>query len=338
MKKIQVCCALIFSLVAVLQARLPQEKQIKGKIKSIVLTEHYSVKRKNRWTKGKPKRIIKTFFNKKGIATEEIEIIKGEITRHLKFVFRDADASKSFCLEKLSSFKERATSFMQEAKGPVLDFCKNNKNKMKNIKYVLSVPLFSSEKPYPVKIVLSRLDKKGRKKKEFILNSMKELEETRLYKYKKSRKTMEIYDFEENLLQRKITEYNEVTRTRTTSVYDERGMLSKKTIVTYRSDMTILKKEIVLYDEGEQVLSRKLLTFDPTNNLREEWHYSAHSSEPLYGYRYFRKTDKMKNWIFERKEKIIMVYGKKMRDKNISPKFRTRKIEYYQKDKPKKAK
>ena len=308
--------------------------ELKGKIKTINAIKHQTQKKGKKWLIGKAisKNIL--IFNKKGLLLEDKKYSARVIQSKLKYIHKTSEFANTLC-DKKTSKKSISTTFLIEDTDIIRDFCREFKKKEISITYVYNIEKdFSNKKQaHLVKSVFNVLNKKERLTNQYNFNSLGELENKKSFKYDKKGKLQEIseYDFADNLAKKELFSFNNATKTETRTIMDEHGRVIKKIITDFRNNYTLRKKEIIIYDDVESIQSKTESYYDKNGNKNSELFFTADSLEPIYEYHYKRKIDKKTNWIYEIRIKMIAFYGKKVRDKNESPKFTTRKISYYDK-------
>jgi hypothetical protein len=157
------------------------------------------------------------------------------------------------------------------------------------------------------------------------------LEYKKSFKYAKNNDILEIieYDSNENILKKEMFSYDNVKKTRTTTVTDENGSVLFKSTLEYRLDLTPRKKIDVTFDKGELVLSKVETNFDGSGHKTTETRYSGETDNPLYEYDYAYEFDKHGNWTKETRKKMIFFYDKKVHDTQETPRVIKREIVYY---------
>lgn len=331
MKKTTIAAAICFAFSAAARGlEIPAPK--KTPVKTIKTVRHSALKKKNKWVQGGVELVTVEKFSPGGKKTEHIEISKnGQERKHLKYEYLNEKETTAFCENRLSASKEKATSFMRVEKGPVMEFCKDNEGQPKNVVFTLeAAKKKDGENPAPIQIRLTVFDKKtGMPEREILVNSLNEVEEKRIYEYGENEETVSSYDAAGDYFRRETTRYNPATKTVIISVYDETETLVKKTTRGLRSDFTLRRTEIARYDEGGFVVSKRIIYCDSWGIPKKEFYYDSSSGEPAYGYVYFHEKNEKKDWTYRKREKMITLYGKSMKDPNASPDFKTRKITYY---------
>ncbi|MEA3307610.1 MAG: hypothetical protein U9Q34_07475, partial [Elusimicrobiota bacterium] len=315
-----------------LQAQNNINPEIKGNPKTIATTKHKTQKKGKKWLMGKP--ISKNFrlFNEKNLLLENKNYSKGALKSRMEYLYKTPKYGKALCDRKTSK-KTISTTFLIEDADIIRDFCKKfGKNEIL-ITYVYNTEKSFTDKKqaYLLKSSFDVINKKKQIINQYNFNSLGELENKKTFKYHKKDGLKEIteYDFTDTLAKKERFSYNKATKTRTHTISDEHGLMTKKIITDFRANNTLRKKEEFIYNDVETVRSKVESYYDKKGNKISELFFTADSLQPIYEYHYQRKVDKKGNWIYEKRIKMIQFYGKKIRDKNESPKFRTRSISYY---------
>ena len=305
--------------------------ELKGRIKTIATIKHQTRKKRKKWFMGKAISKNVLIYNKKGLLLEDKEYSKGLLQSKFEYIYKTPQYSKTLCSRKTSK-KNIKTTFLIENTDIIRDFCNEFRKKEIQITYVYSTEKSFTDKKqaFLLKSQFNVLNKKRQITNQYNFNSLGEIECKKEFKYGKKGKLKEIieYDFTDTLAKKEKFSFNDATKTETLTITNEHGLAIKRIITDFRNDYTIRKKEEIIYNDVEAVQSKIERYYDKKGNKKSELFYTADALEPIYEYYYQRKIDKKGNWIYEKRIKMITFYGKKIRDKNESPKFTTRRITY----------
>jgi hypothetical protein len=305
--------------------------EIKDKVKTIETIKHQTRKKGKKWFMGKAIGKNVLIYNKDGLLLEDKKYSNGRLESKFEYLYKTPQYSKALCYRKTSK-KTIKTTFLIEDADIIRDFCKEFKKNEIQITYVYSTEKSFSDKKesFLLKSHFNVLNKKKEITNQYNFNSLGELESKKAFKYGKKGKLKEIieYDFTDTLAKKEKFSFNNTTKTETLTITNEHGLATKRIVTDFRNDNTLRKKEEIIYDDVEEIQSKVESYYDKIGNKKSDLFYTADSLEPIYEYYYQRKTDKKSNWIYERRIKMITFYGKKIRDKNESPKFTTRRITY----------
>ena len=327
---------LISSLFLLLQIPLFAQNitkniELKGNIKTIETIKHQTRKKGKTWFMGKALSKNVLIYNKEGLLLENKKYSKGLLQSKFEYIYKTPQYSQALCSRKTSK-KTIKTTFLIEDADIIRDFCKEFRKKEIAITYVYNTEKAFSNKQqaYLLKSHFNVLNKKKQITNQYAFNSLGELENKKTFDYNKNGKLKERieYDFTDTLAKKEKFSFNNATKTETLTITNEHDLVTKKIITDFRNDYTLRKKEEIIYDDVEAVQSKIETYYDKKGNKKAELFFTADSLEPVYEYHYQTKVDKKANWIYEKRIKMIAFYGKKIRDKNESPKFTTRKILY----------
>lgn len=306
--------------------------ELKPKTRSLKTVRMQPQRRGKEWLEGLPKNSNSVACDLYGMKTEEAEYDGKNLVLKNAYVYVEKDEAKAYCANRKSEEK-LTTTFSDEAQSSVDDFCRKFKKKDFGIVQVFdaspSQARESSRKP--VRLVFRVYNKAGFTAEEHAFDPLLNLETVTLYAYDKGNNLTEmtVNDFEGRQLRRETWAWNKAAATRTHSVFGETNELRKKDVFELREDGTLRREVRSAYDSGEQPVTRSEVYCDAKGLPEKELVYDADAAEPKLEYTYEYKTDAKGNWTEERRNRVIIFNGNRMKGSQYAPEITKREFLYY---------
>ncbi|MHB0996821.1 MAG: hypothetical protein ACYC2I_10680 [Elusimicrobiales bacterium] len=305
--------------------------EFKPKARTVKVMRMQPLRRGKQWLEGTPKNTNSVSCDIYGMKTEEAEYDGKNLVLKNSFVYRDKDASRSFC-ENRKSEERVITSFSDEG-ASVDEFCRRYKKKDFTLVQAFDAsPSQGRESARkPVRQVFRVFNDRGFVTEEHAFDPMMNLETVTLYAYdKKNNLTgVTVNDFDGRQLRREAFSSDKATSSRAHSVFGETNQLRKKTVHELREDGTLRREVRSSYDSGEQPVSRAEVYCDAKGRPEKELVYDADAAEAKYEYTYTYKYDPKGNWTEERKSRVIVYNGNRLPDTQYAPEITKREFLYY---------
>lgn len=322
-------CMLAAPAAAQTDLRCPD---IKPRARTIKISRTAPVRRGKAWLPGAPRTTLCYVCDLYGLKTEEAEYDGKTLSQRTSLVYKDKEASAALC-EELKSEAKRTTTFSQEGKSSLDEFCRRNRKKdYRAVQVYDASPSQGKESERkPVRTIFRLLDSRGLAVEEQSFDPQLALETVTLRKFAKDGSPSEetVNDFDGRQLRRLAFARDAATASATESYFGENNELRRKTVREYRDDGTLRREVITDYDSGEQPVTRTEIYCDVKGRRVNELVYDMDSSDPKYAYDYFYVYDKKDNWTEERKTRVIMFNGERLEDTKAAPGITVRELSYY---------
>lgn len=304
---------------------------IKPRLKSLKVMAMEPLRRGKVWLEGAPRTVFYTACDFYGLKNEEAEYHQKSLALKSRFVYKSREESKLVC-ETLKSEEKLTSTFSEEARSSLDDFCRKNRKKDFDAVLVYDAsPGSSAGAGKPIRRIFRLYNSKGFPSEEYEFDSSANLETRTAYKYDAKNNLTEKtdYDFEDKQLKRETYASDKITASHTVSLFNENDQLAKKTVREYREDGELRRELITTYDAGEQTLGKTEITCGAKGARETELVFRGDLEKPAYEYRYSYKFDKKGNWIEERKVKLTLYEDKRFEDPKVAPQITKREITYY---------
>jgi hypothetical protein len=267
-----------------------------------------------------------------GMKTGEAEYDGKNLVSKRAYVYMATEEAKAFC-KNLKSEEKLTTSFSEEAQSSLDDFCRDNKKKDFSMVQVYDAsPSRGRETTRkPVRQIFRIFSKRGFVTEESYFDPFMYLESVTLYSYDKKNNLIQVIlnDFEGRQLKRETFTWNKPTNSKTHSEYSETNQLRRKTVDELRENGTLRRQVVTDYDSGEQPVTRREVYCDAKGNPEKELVYDPNEAQPKYEFNYSYKLDAKGNWTEERKTRVIVYNGKRLKDTKFPPDITKREFVYY---------
>jgi hypothetical protein len=282
------------------------------------------------WLAGEPKTVFFTTCDFYGLKNEETESHQKALALKKRFIYKSREEAKLLC-ENLKSEEKLTSSFSEEARSALDDFCRKNRKADFDAVWVFDAAQDAAGAEIPVRRIFRLYNPKGFPFEEYEFDSSMNLENRTAYTYDAKNNLAEKrdYNFEDKQLSRETYASDRVTASRTVLLFNENDQLAKKSVREYRETGEPRREHITTYDAGEQVLTKTEITCGAKGARETELVFQGDLEKPAYGYRYSHVFDKKGNWIEERKVKLTIYENKRFEDPKIAPEIVKREIVYY---------
>ncbi|MDD2806134.1 MAG: hypothetical protein PHV33_11305 [Elusimicrobiales bacterium] len=326
-------CLSVFalSLPAAAQADL-KCPELKPKTRQLKVLRMQPQRRGKDWLEGLPRNTNSVSCDLYGMKTEEAEYDGKNLVLKHAYVYTEKEEARAFC-ERRKSEEKLTTTFSDEAQSSVDDFCRKYRKKDFGIVRVFdaspSQAKESSRKP--VRLIMRLYTKAGFTAEEHAFDPLLNLESVTVYAYDKANNLSEmtVNDFEGRQLRRETWAWNKAAAARTHSVFGETNELRRKTVYELREDGALRREVRSTYDSGEQPVTRSEIYCDAKGRPEKELIYDADAAEPKYDYTYAYKYDAKGNWTEERRSRVLVFNGNRMKDSQSPPEITKREFIYY---------
>ncbi|HCC47537.1 MAG TPA: hypothetical protein DEQ38_05400 [Elusimicrobia bacterium] len=306
--------------------------ELKPKTRSLKTIRMQPQRRGKLWLEGLPRNTNAVACDLYGMKTEEAEYDGKNLVLKHSYVYIEKEEARTFC-ERLKSEEKLSTTFSGEAQSSMDDFCRKYKKKDFGVVQVFDAsPSQARESSRrPVRQIFRLYSKAGFTAAEHAFDPALSLESVTLYTYDKGNNLTEmaVNDFDGRQLRRETWAWNKAAAARTHSVFGETNQLRKKTVFELREDGTLRREVRSTYDSGEQPVSRSEVYCDAKGRPEKELVYDADAAEPKYEYTYEYKYDPKGNWTEERRNRIILFNGNRMKGSQYAPEITKREFLYY---------
>ncbi|MDA8131935.1 MAG: hypothetical protein M0011_10580 [Elusimicrobia bacterium] len=305
---------------------------LKPRARSLKVMRMQPLRRGKNWLAGSAGSINSVSCDMYGMKTGEAEYDGKNLVLKQAYEYRDTEATKAFCAG-LKSEEKLTTTFSEEARSSLDDFCRRNKKKD------FSMVLVYDDSPSrgkettrkPIRSIFRIFDKRGFVAEEHSFDPFMTLESVTLYTYDKGNNLTQlaVNDMDGRQLRRETYSWNKPTASRTHSVFGETNQLQRKTVTELREDGTVRRIVRTDYDSGEQPVTRSETYCDAKGAPEKELVYDADEADPKYEYDYSHKLDDKGNWTEERRTRVTVFNGKRMPDSSGPPEITERELLYY---------
>lgn len=303
---------------------------LKPGIKNLKVMLMSPVKRDKVWLEGSPGTTFQTACAPDGYKTEEAEYQQKTLVSKKRFVHKSREEVKALCLK--AKPEDDADSEPGEDTRAELDkFCKEHQKRGPEAVMIydaVAAPDAAGSSNL-IRQTFRFLNSKGLPAEDRQFDNYMGLEARVEYKYGGGELAERTdYGPDDAKLKQEVHSLDKKTGTRSVSVFNEHGQLTKKTVREYRKDGTLSKEVRTEYNTGEQMLSKSEIFCDGKGAPKTEAVYEGGES-PAYEYRYAYKYDAKGNWSEERKTKFLAYGEKRLEDRSVSPRITKREIAYY---------
>ena len=306
--------------------------EISPRARSLKVMRMQPLRRGKSWLPGQAGSVNSVSCDMYGMKTAEAEYDGKNLVLKQAYEYRDAEATKAFCAG-LKSEEKLTTTFSEEARSSLDEFCRRNK------KNDFSMVLVYDDSPSrgkesarrPIRSVFRIFGKRGFVSEEDSFDPFMTLESAALYSYDKGNNLTQltVNDMDGRQLRRETFTWNKPTASKTHSVYGETNQLQRKTVTELREDGTVRRVVRTDYDSGEQPVTRSETYCDARGVPEKELVYDADEADPKFEYTYEHKLDAKGNWTEERRTRVTIFNGKRMPDSSGPPEITEREILYY---------
>lgn len=306
--------------------------EFRPKVRAVKTSRMEPRRRGKEWLEGKPKSVASVACDIYAMKTEEAEYDGKNLVLKNSFVYKEKEEARALC-ESLKSEQKLTSTFSEEARSSLDEFCR------KNLKKDLGAALVYDASPSqgresarkPIRQIFRLYNPRGFVTDEHAFDSGMNLESITLYAYDKANNlTGTIYeDFDGRQLKREAFTWDKATSSRARSEYGENNELRRKTVYELREDGTLRREVLTTYDSGEQPITRAEIYCDAKGRHEKELVYDADAAEAKYEYTYAYKYDAKGNWTEERKTRVIVYNGNRLTDTQSAPEITKREIQYY---------
>ncbi len=329
----RLAAALLLALPAAAAAQTDLKcPEVSPRARSVKISLMQPLRRGKRWLPGAPGTVNYYACDLYGLMTEHAEYDGKSLVLKRAYVYKDQAESRDLC-DRRKSEEKLTSTFSEEARSAIDDFCRRNKKKDFGAVFVYDAsPSQGGESSRkPVRQVFRLFNAKGFVAEEDSFDPMMNLESATLYAYDKDNNLVEktVNDPDGRQLRRETWSWDRRTASRTWSVYGENNELRRRTVYEEREDGTLRREVRTEYDSGEQTLSRTEIYCDAKGRPEKELVYDPDSPEPKYEYTYAYRRDAKGNWTEERKTRVIVYNGNRIPDTQSAPAITLRDIQYY---------
>ncbi|MBI4351621.1 MAG: hypothetical protein HY550_09295 [Elusimicrobia bacterium] len=331
--KIPLFLALAFSLLAPAAAQTGLKcPEFSPRVRSLRTSRMQPLRRGKVWLEGSPKSVNTVSCDLYGMKTEEAEYDGKNLVLKNSYVYREKDEARGLC-EKVKSEEKPDNTFTEEDRPTLDDLCRKHLKKDFGVVQVYDAsPSQGGESARkPVRQIFRLYGKNGFTAEERAFDPLLKLETVTLFAYDKSNNLTEVTenDYDGRQLKRETYAWNKPTNSRTHSVYGETNELRKKTVFELREDGTLRREVRSVYDSGELPVTRSEIYCGAGGLPEKELVFDADAADPKYEYTYGHKFDARGNWTEERRSRVIVYNGKRMRDNQYAPEITKRELQYY---------
>lgn len=306
--------------------------ELAPKARSLRTSRMQPLRRGKEWLEGTPKSVNTTSCDLYGMKTEEAEYDGKNLVLKNSYVYAEKAEARALC-GKIKSEEKPINTFSDEDRSTMDDFCRKNLKKDFGIVQVYDAsPSQGGESSRkPVRQIFRLYNKSGFAAEERAFDPLMKLESVTLYAYDKANNLTEltVNDFDDRQLRRETYAWNKPTNSRTHSVYGGTNELRKKTVFELREDGTLRREVRSAYDSGELPVTRSEIYCDAKGLPEKELVFDADAADPKYEYTYSHKFDAKGNWTEERRSRVIVYNGKRMKDTQYAPEITKRELMYY---------
>ncbi|OGR41831.1 MAG: hypothetical protein A2X35_11000 [Elusimicrobia bacterium GWA2_61_42] len=325
--------ALLFCLSAPAAAQTDLRcPELKPKTRSLKISRMQPLRRGKVWLEGTPKSVAAVSCDLYGMKTEEAEYDGKNLVLKHTFVYKEKEEARALC-DTLKSEEKLTSTFSEEARSALDDFCRRNKKKDFGAVLVYDAsPAGGRESARkPVRQVFRLYNPRGFVTEELAFDPAMNLESAALFSYDKANNLVEltVNDFDGRQLRRETFTWDKATSSRAHAEYGANNELRKKTVYELREDGTLRREVRSAYDSGEQPVTRAEVYCDEKGRPQKELAYDADAAEPKFEYTYAYKYDPKGNWTLERKTREIVYNGNRMADTQYAPEITKREFQYY---------
>jgi len=323
--------------LALLPAALSAQTDLKcpdfrPRTRTVTTSRMQPLRRGKEWLPGTPKSVNSVSCDMYGMKTEEAEYDGKNLVLKQSFVYMEREDSKALC-DKRKSEEKLTSTFSDEAKSSMDDFCRANKKKDFGAVFAYDASPSQGRETArkPIRQIFRIFNARGFVAEEHSFDPLMNLESVTLYAYDKGNNVTEmtVNDADGRQLKRETYAWNKPTASRIKSVYGQNNELRAKTVYALREDGTLRRELLTTYDSGEQPLSKTETYCDEKGLPQTELTFDADSAEAKYEYTYTHKLDKKGNWTEQRRSKVIVYNGVRMPDDKRPPEITRRDFIYY---------
>jgi hypothetical protein len=306
--------------------------ELRPAVKSLKVMTMEPRRRGKAWLEGAPKTIFYTACDPRGLKTEEAEYQQKNLVLKTRFVHKSREDSKLIC-DALKSEEKLTSTFSEEARSSLDDFCRNNRKKDFDavLVYDASPGTAPADPQKPIRQIFRLYNSKGFPSEEYAFDPSAELETRTLYRYDSKNNLLEKTDYgpQDDQLRRETYASDKLTASRTISLFGANDQLVKNTVYEYREDGAVRRETATSYDAGEQALAKTVFLYGAKGGRETELVFQGDLEKQDHEYRYSYKSDVKGNWTEERKVKLNLYEDKRFEDPRVAPQITKREIIYY---------
>jgi len=325
--------ALFFCLAAAAAAQTDLRcPEFKPKVRVVKTSRMQPLRRGKDWLEGTPKSVTSVTCDLYAMKTEESEYDGKNLVLKSSFVYKEKEQARALC-ESLRSEQKLTTTFSEEARSSLDEFCRKNLKKDFGAALVYdSSPSQGRESARrPVRQIFRLYNPRGFVTEERAFDPEMNLESVTLYAYDKANNLTEktVNDADGRQLKRETFTWDKTTGSRAHSEYGESNELRRRTVYELREDGALRREVRTTYDSGEQPVARAEIYCDAKGRPEKELVYDADAAEAKYEFTYAYKYDAKGNWTEERKTRVIVYNGNRLAETQSAPDITKRELMYY---------
>ena len=306
--------------------------EFRPKVRVAKTSRMQPLRRGKNWLEGVPKSVVSVTCDLYAMKTEEAEYDGKNLVLKSSIVYKEKEQARALC-ESLKSEQKLTSTFSEEARSSLDEFCR------KNLKKDFGAALVYDASPSqgresarnPVRQIFRLYNPRGFVTEERSFDQGMSLEFIALYAYDKANNLtgVTVEDFDGRQLKREAFTWDKATSSRARSEYGENNELRRKTVYELREDGTLRREVRTAYDSGEQPITRSEIYCDAKGRAETELVYDADAAEAKYEYTYAYKYDAKGNWTEERKTRVIVYNGNRIAETQQPPEITKRELQYY---------
>ncbi|HOW89046.1 MAG TPA: hypothetical protein PL037_02100 [Elusimicrobiales bacterium] len=298
-------------------------------VRSLSVTGAQPLRRGKSWRAGKPQTVFSTLCDERGMKTEESEYSHDSLVRKERFVWKSIAEARRICAARKSEAK-LATSFSEENRGPLDEFCRENKKKDFDAVFVFDMAP-GSDPDKPVRRIFRLFNGSGLTAEEHEFGELADLETRTVYEYGPGNALLSRTDHapDGSQLRKEVYSSDKASGYRSVSFFDANNQLKRRTSSGYGPDGTLLKETDSSYETGEREIGRTETSYSAKGDGGRELVYRGDLARPLEEYRFRRKLDGYGNWTEEIRTKAAIYEGKRITDPGTAPRITRREIGYF---------
>jgi hypothetical protein len=306
--------------------------EFKPKVRAVKTSRMEPQRRGKVWLEGKPKSVASVACDLYAMKTEEAEYDGKNLVLKNSYVYKEKEEASALC-ESLRSEQKLTSTFSEEARSALDEFCRKNQKKDLGAALVYDASPSQGRETgrKPVRQIFRLYNPRGFVTEERAFDPEMNLESITLYAYDKANNLTETAyeDADGRQLKRVAFTWDKATSSRARAEYGQNNELRAKTVYELREDGTLRREVLTTYDSGEQPITRSELYCDAKGRYEKELVYDADAAEAKYEYTYTYKYDPKGNWTEERKTRVIVYNGNRLPDTQYAPEITKRELQYY---------
>lgn len=306
--------------------------EFKPRVRAVKTSRMQPVRRGKAWLEGAARSVTALACDLYGMKTEEAEYDGKNLVLKHAFVYKEKEEARALC-EALKSEQKLTSTFSEEARSSLDDFCRKNRKKDFGaaLVYDASPSQGRESARKPVRQIFRLYNPRGFVTEERAFDPEMNLESVTLYAYDKANNLTEVAvnDFDGRQLKRETFTWDKATSSRARAEYGGSNELRRRTVSELREDGTLRREVRTSYDSGEQPVTRSEVYCDAKGRPEKELVYDADAAEAKYEYTYAAKYDPKGNWTEERKTRVIVYNGNRIAEPQQPPDITKRELQYY---------